>query len=144
MLRISRQPGYWICDVYVARALSIPSHIRIHEVQGFEISKPFSIQYTVVIISSLSLSLSLYEMSLMIASNLSRNMQQRHSSSYINKISCITAICHVTLLSYFQHDWYVSCRIFVRGHTKVKDEAVHQTMKKYEEEGTFKLVSRQP
>jgi len=76
MLRNSRQPGYWICGADVARPLSTTSHIRIHEVEGFEISKPSSIQYTVVTISSLSLSLSIYiyiyiEMGLMIASNLS-------------------------------------------------------------------------
>jgi len=82
MLRNSRQPGYWICGADVARPLSTTSHIRIHEVEGFEISKPSSIQYTVVTISSLSLSLSLsiyiyiyiyiyIEMGLMIASNLS-------------------------------------------------------------------------
>ena len=53
MLRISRQPGYCICGVCVARPLSTPSHIRLHEVEGFEISKPSSIQYTVVTISSL-------------------------------------------------------------------------------------------
>ena len=36
----------------------------------------------------------------------------------------------------------VSCRIFARGHTKVKDEVVHQTMKTYGEGGTFKLASK--
>jgi len=73
MLRISRQPGYWICGVYVASPLSAPSHIRIHEAEGFEISKTSSIQYAVVTISSLSLPLLSLSLSLSLYIYIYRN-----------------------------------------------------------------------